>query len=79
MGSVGAIVAILASAVIVVGGLVALARAVWKAAQTIRDNIVATRALTTRFDKFDPATEARLAALEGRMTALETHPPAPGS
>ena len=75
MGSAGAIFAILAAAVIVLGGLVALVRAIWKVAQTLRDNIVATRALTARFDKFDPATDARLAALETRMAALESHAP----
>jgi hypothetical protein len=62
---VGAIFALLASAVIVLGGLIALARSVWNAAQDIRDNKTATQANTS-------ALKELRAQIDGRLTAIET-------
>lgn len=73
MSGAGAVLAILASAVIVLGGLAALVRAIWGLAQTIRDNSRATEDLGRKFDQFTPVVDARLAAIEDRVTALE-HP-----
>lgn len=73
MGGAGAVLAILASAVVVVGGLAALVRAIWGLAQTIRDNSKATQDLGLKFDQFTPVVDTRLGALEARVTALE-HP-----
>lgn len=73
MGGPGPVMAILASAVIVLGGLAALVRAIWGLAQTIRDNSKATEDLGRKFDEFTPVIETRLAAIEARVTVLE-HP-----
>ena len=50
-GAAATIFAILASAVIVLGGLAALVRAIWKTATTLRDNTTATTKLTDQMDK----------------------------
>jgi hypothetical protein len=73
MNGLGTVLAILASAVIVLGGLGALVRAIWGLAQTIRDNSTATKDLGEKFDQFTPIVDTRLAALEARVAALE-HP-----
>lgn len=73
MDGAGAVLAILASAVIVLGGLGALVRAIWGLAQTIRDNSKATEDLGEKFDQFTPIVNTRLDALEARISALE-HP-----
>lgn len=71
MNSVGTIVAILAGAVIVIGGIVALVRAIWKVAQTMRDNTVAVRVLTERLQEYTQAADSRYENLDGRVAALE--------
>lgn len=71
--NLGAVLGILASAVIVLGGLGALVRAIWGLAQTIRDNSKATEDLGQKFDQFTPVVDARMSALEARVTLLE-HP-----
>jgi hypothetical protein len=71
MSSVGTAFAILASAVIVLGGLVALVRAIWNIAQTLRDNTKATRTLSENLDKLTASIDGRFDALVARVTALE--------
>jgi hypothetical protein len=68
---VGAAVAILASAVIVLGGLAALVRAIWRVAQTLRDNTTATRTLTGKMAELTTSIDGRLDALETRVARLE--------
>ncbi len=73
-----AVFALLASAVIVLGGLAALIRAIWKTATLLRDNTTATRALTSRMDHLDrlvagtsSASAAQYDKLTQRVEALE--------
>ena len=65
------IFAILASAVIVLGGLAALVRAIWKTATTLRDNTTATRELTEKLEEYTKATDGRFEKLAQRVTQLE--------
>jgi len=67
----GAVTAILASAVIVLGGLAALVRAIWNIAQTLRDNTKATRSLTDNLDKLTASIDGRFDKLVERVTSLE--------
>lgn len=71
MTGAGAVFAILASAVIVLGGLVALVRAIWNIAQNLRDNTKATQALSGNLDKLTASIDGRFDALVARVTALE--------
>lgn len=71
MTSAGAVFAVLASAVIVLSGLVALVRAIWKIAQTLRDNTIATRNLTGNLDKLTASIDGRFDALVERVSRLE--------
>ena len=78
MTAAESVFALFASVVLVVGGLATLARAIWSAAQDLRDNKTATVANTTalrelraRIDSRLTAIEQRLSANEGRLTTLE--------
>lgn len=71
MTSVGADVTILASAVIVLGGLAALVRAIWKIAQNLRDNTKATRDLTSNLRDLTTSIDGRFDALAERVARLE--------
>jgi hypothetical protein len=76
MGNTAAtVVAILASAVVVLGGIAALVRAIWRTATTLRENTLATRTLTAKFDEHtrmsgtqDDKVNARLAAIERELS-----------
>ena len=77
-GTAATIFAILASAVIVLGGLAALVRAIWKTATTLRDNTTATRdamaatkALTDRLDGLARSVDGRIDSLAERVGKLE--------
>ena len=70
-GTAATIFAILASAVIVLGGLAALVRAIWKTATTLRDNTQATRELTEKLEEYTKATDGRFEKLSDRVTRLE--------
>lgn len=70
-----AVVAILASAVIVLGGLVALVRAIWRVAQTLRDNTRATSALTGKLEDLTTSIDGRFDRLAERVAALEQRQP----
>jgi hypothetical protein len=65
------IFAILASAVIVLGGLAALVRAIWKTATMLRDNTNATKALTDRLDGLAQSVDGRIDSLAERVGNLE--------
>lgn len=71
MTTLGAAVTILASAVIVLGGLAALVRAIWKIAQTMRDNTRATQDLTGKLDHLSASIDGRFDALAERVARLE--------
>jgi len=68
---VGTIIAILASAVIVLGGLAALMRSVWRVASVLHDNTAAIERLTKRFDDSAGAIDERLHKLADRVYQLE--------
>jgi uncharacterized protein YlxW (UPF0749 family) len=70
-GTAATIFAILASAVIVLGGLAALVRAIWKAATIMRDNTLATQQLTERLQEYTKTMDARFDKLSDRVAALE--------
>jgi len=70
-GAAATIFAILASAVIVLGGLAALVRAIWKTATTLRDNTTATKALTDRLDGLAQHVDGRIDSLADRIGKLE--------
>jgi hypothetical protein len=69
--SAATVFAILASAVIVLGGLAALVRAIWKTATTLRDNTLATQKLTEKLEEYVKASDGRFDALNDRLTRLE--------
>ena len=71
MPEVSTIIATLASAVIVVGALVALVRAVFKFAVTMRDNTVATKDLTGKLEDLTTSIDGRFDQLADRVSALE--------
>ena len=71
VSSAGAVFAILASAVIVLGGLAALVRSIWHIAQTLRDNTRATRQLSAGLQKLTSSIDGRFDALVARVTRLE--------
>jgi hypothetical protein len=68
---VGAVIAILASAVIVLGGLAAVTRALWKVAQDIRDNKQATQENTTAITDLSTKMDGRITALEAWRLRME--------
>lgn len=71
MSSAAAVAAILGSAIIVLGGLVSLVRAIWRIAQTLRDNTRATQGLTGKLDHLAASIDGRFDALVTRVSALE--------
>jgi alanine dehydrogenase len=72
MNSAVAVFTIMASAVVVVGGLVAVARALFNIAVDIRANKIATEANTTALRELKDAMDGRITSLETRMTAVES-------
>lgn len=73
MSEAGTILAILASAVIVLGGMAALTRGLMRIRDTIRDNTTATRSLTGRMDSFGAMVDGRLSKLEKMMLRVWGH------
>jgi len=65
------ITAILASAVVVLGGLAALVRAIWKTATVLRDNTLATKDLTDRLEEYNKAANRAYEALAIRVNETE--------
>lgn len=71
MNSTEAVLAILASAVIVLGGLFAVVRAIWRIAQTLRDNTKATTGLSANLERLAVSIDGRFDALVERVVKLE--------
>jgi hypothetical protein len=67
----GAVIAILASAVVVFGGLAAVTRALWRVAQDIRDNKQATQENTTAITDLSTKMDGRITALEAWRVRAE--------
>ena len=65
------VLTMLASAVIVLGGLVALTRAIWKAAQDIRDNKRATVSNTAALADLSQKMDGRITSLEAWRLTVE--------
>lgn len=65
------ILAMLASAVVVFGGLAALTRAIWHAAQDLRDNKQATIKNTEAIADLSTKMDGRITSLEARMNSVE--------
>jgi hypothetical protein len=71
VSGIGADISILAGAVIVLGGLAALVRAIWGIAQTLRDNTKATKSLTDKLQELTVSIDGRFDQLADRVTRLE--------
>jgi hypothetical protein len=71
MSSAATVFSILASAIIVLGGLVALVRAIWRIAQNLRDNTFATQQLTGNMQNLTISIDGRFDAVVARVAALE--------
>lgn len=70
MTGAGAILAILASAIVVLGGLAALTRAVLRIRDVIRDNVRATNSNTNALSELKEAMNGRLTRLEEQVAVL---------
>lgn len=71
MNEAATVIAILASAVIVLGGLAALVRAIWHVAQDLRDNKRATEENTGALHNLATQMDGRLSSIEQRLGRLE--------
>ena len=71
MTNLSTVIAILAGAVIVLSGLGALTRAIWRSAQDLRDNKNATLANTTAIVELSTKMDGRITSLEARMLEVE--------
>jgi hypothetical protein len=72
VSEVATVVAILSSAVVVLGGLVAVTRALWKVAQDIRDNKLATEENTVALADLTTKMDGRITALEAWRVRQES-------
>lgn len=75
MSIVAVILAIMASAVVVFGGLWRLTRALWSAAQELRDNKAATVKNTEALAELKTVMDGRITSLETRMSDVEKRLP----
>ena len=73
LDSTAAVFTVLASAVIVLTGLAALIRAIWRIAQNLRDNTTATQLLTGKLDGLIATIDGRFDTLIERIVRLEGH------
>lgn len=71
MNTTALVLTTLASAVIVLGGLAAVTRALWHVAQDLRDNQRATQANTTALGELRTVMDGRVAALERWRAVVE--------
>jgi hypothetical protein len=69
--SAGVIAAVLTSSIVVLTGLTALVRAIWRVSMTLRDNTAATGQLSVAFGKFSDNAELTLTNHEQRITRIE--------
>ncbi|HXJ27550.1 MAG TPA: hypothetical protein VNH17_17685 [Streptosporangiaceae bacterium] len=74
LATAGGVFAIMASAVVVLGGLVAVCRALWKVANDIRDAKNATLANTEAINELSLKMDGRITSLEARVQSLEQRP-----
>jgi hypothetical protein len=74
LATAGGVFAIMASAVVVLGGLVAVCRALWKVANDIRDSKNATLANTAAINELSQKMDGRITSLEARVSHLEQGP-----
>lgn len=81
MSTVQTLVAIAAGSVVLLGGLAAVARAIWRAAgdvhklmTAVRDNTAATHTLSSEYRTSTDETTAKLADHETRIVSLERRP-----
>lgn len=70
MTSIGTDLTALAAAVVVLGGLIGLTRALLRTRDTIRDNVRATGANTTALAELREALNGRLTRLEEQVADL---------
>ena len=80
MSGTALVLTMLASAVIVLGGLVALTRSIWKVAQDIRDNKRATVSNTAAITDLSQKMDGRITSLEAWRLTVEAdlRQPPPG-
>jgi hypothetical protein len=71
LSQAGAAVAILAGAIVILGGIAALVRSIWGVAQTLRDNTKATGDLSEKMEALTASIDGRFDALADRVTRLE--------
>jgi hypothetical protein len=71
LSQAGAAVAILAGAIVILGGIAALVRSIWGVAQTLRDNTKATGDLSEKMEALTASIDGRFDALADRVTKLE--------
>lgn len=67
----GVIFTQLASAVVVLGGIMALLKPIWHMSQSVRDNTRATKNLTEKLDGLQSLVDVRLTDHENRLRHLE--------
>ena len=65
------ITAILAATAVFIGGLAAVVRVIWRTANILRDNTLATQRLTSRFDDMAASVDGRFDKLSTRVESLE--------
>lgn len=70
MTSAVGVLTVMASAVVVLGGLLALVRSLLKFRDIVRDNTQATQMLTGRLNDYTPMTDGRLMRHERMLTLL---------
>jgi predicted thioesterase len=71
VNEIATVVAIFASSVIVLTGLVAVTRAIWHIAQDLRDNKAATTRNTTALEHLATQMDGRLTSIESRLSRIE--------
>lgn len=71
MNSIASLFTVLASAFVVAAGLTALTRAIWKAAQDVRDNKQATQANTRALAELKTLMDGRIGELERWRRTVE--------
>jgi hypothetical protein len=77
MTNMPAVLAILASAVIVLTGVVALTRAVWRVASDLRENKTAVAANTRAIERLVLQMDGRFTSIKRRLSHLEGRRPSP--
>ena len=71
MNTTSTVFTILASAIVVLAGLIALTKAIWRAASDLRDNKQATVKNTAAITDLSTKMDGRITSLEARVERLE--------